>query len=168
MADIATTLNKSTPSNFQLIFPKLPTEVTLSASKELTLNIYSTLIPSVSIEVTEMPWRGAKVHQESGGMTHDAWNVTFIIDSDFKNWKILYKWLTYILNNHNVYGRDRDKFVVDATLHIMDNWEDVIFKLFFVDVWINSLSEVTMSTREGEQVLECTATFQYDRYELRD
>ena len=165
---INATLNKSSPSNFQLFFPKLPTEISLEATKELTLNIYSTIVPSLSLDVTSMPWMGAKIFQESGGITYDPWNTSFLVDSDFKNWKVLWYWLTYILNNKDIFGRNRDEFVVDATLHVTDNFDEAIFKLFFVNVWITSLGEITLSTREGENVLECQATFQYDRYEIRE
>ena len=41
-------------------------------------------------------------------------------------------------------------------------------RLHFTNIWPNQLSEVTLTTREGEANLECNAAFAYDRYELRE
>jgi hypothetical protein len=48
-----TNLNKTSPANYQLVFPKLPFQDSIESSNQLTLNIYNTLIPSLTLEMNE-------------------------------------------------------------------------------------------------------------------
>ena len=90
------------------------------------------------------------------------------VDSVFSNWIVLYKWLTYINNNKDRYGRERDSYKVDATLRVLDNFRNEILVIDLVGVWINMLGEISLTYREGSQNLESAANFIYDRYEIRN
>jgi len=159
-------LNKSSPSNFELVFPKIPTETTIQASDEFTLNIFGTIIPGLNIDSTEYRWQFAKTIQASGNISFEPWSVNFIVDSQLLNWKLLYKWITYINNNKDSFDGIHKNYVVDATLRIIDNFRNEILRILFVDIWPQTLGEIAFSHREGETVLECMASFAYDRFEL--
>jgi len=163
---IETVTNKANPSNFQLVFPKVPTEETARVSRELTLNIYGTIIPSLSLGTDELQFLGGKHVIADGSITFEPWSVNFLVDSQFKNWKILYKWCTYINNNKDKFGEVPGKYAVDATLQVTENFQADILEILFKGVWINSLNEIGLSYREGNQELECNASFSYDRYEI--
>ena len=164
---LTTILDKASPSSFELVFPVVPQGTDLSTNRELSLNIYSTIIPGLTMDVDEERWQGAKFTQATGSLTFEPWNVNFIVDSEFKNWLVFYNWLTYINNNHDKFIEAYDDYVVDATLRVMDNYQSQVFTLFFNNVWINSLGELALSHREGEQLLECNASFVYNRFETR-
>ena len=75
----------------------------------------------------------------------------------------------------NIFSNNKDKmmenhrdFSVDSSLSIQDNFQREILRIFFTNLWVNTLGEVRFSTREGEQNLECQAQFIFDRYEVRD
>lgn len=163
-----TNLNKATPSNFELIFPKIPTSDNVSEMQGLTLNIHTTVIPSLTLETTEINWQGGTAYQDIGGITFEPWFVNFTVDSKFSNWISLYKWLTFINNNKDRYGRSRDHYKVDATLRILDNFRREILVLDLIGIWINMLGEISLTYREGSQNLESSANFIYDRYEIRN
>jgi hypothetical protein len=161
-------LDKSIPSNYQLVIPLLPSETTLGATDELTLNIFETVIPGLSLDIIETMWQGATIPYDSGKMTFEPWSFNFVVDSNFYNWKVLFNWITLINNNKDVHGGVPSEYAVDATLRITDNFLNEIMRLHFTNIWPNQLSEVTLTTREGEANLECNAAFAYDRYELRE
>jgi hypothetical protein len=46
-------LNKTSPANYQLVFSKLPFLDSIRESNELTLNIYNSIIPSLTLEMQE-------------------------------------------------------------------------------------------------------------------
>jgi len=162
-------LDKSGPSNYQLIIPLLPSETTLGATEELTLNIFETVIPGLTLDILEQTWQGASVPYDSGKMTFEPWSFMFVVDSNFYNWKVMYRWITLINNNKTVHGGlPYGNYAVDATLRITDNFLNEIMRLHFTNVWPNQLSEVRLTTREGETNLECNAAFVYDRFELRE
>jgi hypothetical protein len=160
-----TNINKSDPSNFELVLPKLPLETTLSANEELIISIYSTVIPGITLNVDEQHFMSAKSNGTDGSITFEPWSFQFAVDSNFANWYLLYRWMVYISNNRDNFGREYSDYMVDATLRITDNFRNEIFKLKFKNVWISGLAEVTLSHREGNNLLECNATFMYDRYE---
>jgi len=164
---ITTTLNHSSPSNFELCFPKLPSETTLDAGDEFTLSIFSTIVPSLNLDLIEHRWMGSATQRASGNVVFEPWNINFIVDVNFTNWQLLYNWVTYINNAKDDYIKEHSNYAVDATLRVTDNFQAEIFKLFFVGVWITNLGEVTLSYREGDQVLECSASFAYDYFESR-
>jgi hypothetical protein len=53
-----TTLNIASGNNFQLYFPVLPFSTELQDSKELTLNLFNVVIPSMSFDSTPISWQG--------------------------------------------------------------------------------------------------------------
>ena len=164
---ISTTLDRSSPSNFALVFPKLPSETTLAATDELTLAIHTTIIPSLNLDLIEQRFMGATTQRASGQITFEPWNISFIVDSEFKNWKALHDWVTFINNAKDDFIEKHGDYAVDATLRVLDNFQAAVFELYFVSVWPTNLGEISLSYREGEQVLESSATFSYDRFEQR-
>lgn len=165
---LSTQLNKANPASFELVFPILPEGVDLTTNRELTLNIYSTIIPGVNMDPEILDYLGGRTNRAGGKLTFEQWNCNFIVDSEFKNWKVLFNWLSYINNNKDQFMEEHYNYTVDATLRVTDNFQNEIFKLFFIDVWPNGLGEITFSHREAETILECNALFAYDRYEIRD
>ena len=53
---------------------------------------------------------------------------------------------------------------IDANLHIMDNFNNVIVSFRFANMFPNSLGEVTLSYQEGESFLTCSVEFLYDYF----
>lgn len=158
-------VNKSSPTNFELVFPLIPTETTIQASEELTLNIYGAVIPGLTIDAMEETWQGAKT-QNAGKTIFEPWSVDFIVDSYFYNWKMLFEWMMFIHNNKDKYDELPTEYKVDATLRVIDNFQEEVLRIFFIDVWISALSEVQFSQRESEMNLECNTQFVYDRFEI--
>jgi hypothetical protein len=158
-------INKSTPQNFELIFPKLPAEIGLTQN-ELTLNIHQTVLPSLTLDTVDVPFLGGKSGVDSGNITFEPWYVHFTVDSEFKNWMILYKWITFINNGKNRFGRAKKEYCVDASFRILDNFNKEILSVVFINTWISMLGEVSFSFREGVTALSCTANFIYDRFEI--
>jgi len=163
-----TNLNKGFPDSFELVFPVLPELDNLKDSQSLSLNVYQTVIPSISIASLEDHWQGGKAFFDSGDMTYEPWLVNFMIDDNLDNWKIIFRWITSINNNKDRYGRSRDKYTVDASLNILNNERSPIQTINFKNVWPSMLGEVVLNYRESDSYLTSTCNFYYDRYELEE
>jgi hypothetical protein len=161
-----TNLDKANATSFELVFPKIPTEKGIRASEELTLNIFETIIPSVSIDANEQNWQGSKIQLDGGKTTFEPWTVNFVVDSDFRNWKMIYRWFMFIANNKDKFGEIRNKYTVDARLTILDNYRNNILSMKFVSAWPTMLTEVNLTYREAEPNLEALINIAYDYYEL--
>ena len=146
----------------------VPMGENIRSTQGLTLNIHTTVIPSLTLETTDINWQGGVAHQDIGAITFEPWLVQFTVDSVFDNWLVLYKWLTFINNNKDRYGRSTDTYKVDATLRILDNFRQEILVMDLTGVWINMLGEISLTYREGSNNLESSANFVYDRYEIRN
>jgi hypothetical protein len=163
---LSVNVNRATPTNFKLVFPVLPSETSRAATAELELNLFGTVIPGLALDNVEAPWQGGRLQLQIGKLTFDSWTVNFIVDSEFRNWKALTNWIFYINNNKDRFGVIPNEMVIDASLQISDNFGGSVLAINFKNVWIQQLGELTLSMRDGEAVLEGSATFMYDRYEI--
>jgi len=152
--------------NFKLIFPELPISDNLEDGKSLTLSIYNTIIPGMSFNEEDLDWQSFKSRGIFSNLEYDPLTATFMIDNKFKNWKILCKWLKHINNNKDVGGKLLNDYITDSSLIIYGNYGDTILTLEFPGMFIKSLGSINLNQREGEQFLECEATFLYDYFDI--
>lgn len=159
-------LNKASPNNFMLTFPLLPSQTLVSATGPLVLNIFSAVLPSVSIASEEKSWQNTKVKGTSSNMEFDQWLVNFMVDDYFYNWKLLFDWMSYINNNKDKMAEKEINFKVDASLILLNNFKEKILNVKFVGIWPVTLGEISMNQREGDMSLECMVNFNYDYFEI--
>lgn len=160
-------LDKLTPTNFQLIFPKLPTESTITANNPLIMNIFSAVIPAVSIAEEELRWQGNKTKHALEAIEFDSWLVSYVVDSEIKNWSLLFKWMAFI-NDNIVKHEEHREYAVDASLIVTSNYRVPQLEVSFIDIWPSTLGEVSFSTREGDVQLESTVNFTYDYFTVKE
>lgn len=158
--------NISSSDHFKLSFPLLPFHSTLSSSKELSMNVYGTIIPRLSFQIAEDRYQGWKLKRVEGGIEYDPFIIQFQVDEEFLNWKILYTWLTSINNNKDIVGMSLLDYEVDASLLILDDFGKKIMGVKYFGLFPYDLGEISLSHREGESNLECSCTFGYTRFEL--
>ncbi len=162
-----TSIDKMTPTNFQLIFPKLPTEESISANNPLVMNIFSAVIPSVSLAEEEHRWQSNKTKHALEPMEFDSWLVSYVVDAEMRNWSLLFKWMSYI--NENIQKHEEHKnYAVDSSLIVTSNYRVPLVELRFRDIWPSTLGEVSFSTREGDVQLESTVNFTYDYFTVNE
>lgn len=157
-------IDKSTPSLFQLIFS--PLTAINDTAEDFILNLHTTNIPSLSISVDDHHWQGALAKSPGGEITFDDWTVDFIVDEQYNNWFMLYKWLTWINNNKDIFTRDFPDYAVDARLILKNNWKQDIIVVKFINIWPSSLGDISLTSRSSEEYTECNVVFSYDRYEV--
>jgi len=163
------TLNRATATQYRFVLNQLPTAIsagTVHDMDTLKLNIFNVNLPSVSLEQSQMDWQGMHTYQHTGGITFDPLTINFLVDGRFANWRILFNWITAIANNKDRPTRPPKEYITDGGIILLDNWENVLFKIAFINMWVQSLGELSFSIRDGETHIECSATFLYDRYEV--
>jgi hypothetical protein len=160
--------DKATPTNYQLVFPKIPTESTITANNPFVMNIFSAVIPSLSIGINEMFWQGNKVRYDLNPIEFDPWLVNFVVDSQIANWTLIFKWMSYINNNWNKIAEYHSEYAVDVSMVVTDNYGNMVMELIFVDIWPSTLGEISFSQREGDVILESVINFNYDYFYVRE
>jgi hypothetical protein len=157
-------LNKASANSYLIVFPTLP--IPAAGHREFVLNISGTVIPGLSLDTRADDWMGGTAKFPGKKVEFSEWSCTFTVDEQFKNWRVIHDWITFINNNN-------DKFVekgccVDGSLMITDNYKKPIVVLSLFNVWPSSLGEVSLSHREGNSYLESSVNFVYDRFELSE
>lgn len=160
--------DKATPTNYQLIFPLIPTETTIGANNPFIMNVHSAILPSVSIAIEELRWQGNKTKSGLIPMEFDPWLVSFVVDVRLANWKLLFDWMAYINNNNDKIAEFHKNYAVDCSLVVTDNYKNSVLEVIFVGIWPSMLGEVSFSQREGDVVLESQTNFNYDYFYVRD
>jgi hypothetical protein len=160
-------IDKSSPQNFSLVIPKIPTEDSISATNPLKLNIFSSILPSVTISEENLHWQGNKIKNSLIPMDFSSWNVSFVVDSKFDNYKLLFKWMSYINNNNDKIAERHKFFSVDCSMVITDNYNNPVLETMFISCWPSNLSDVSFNTRDADVLLECTVLFNYDYFYIK-
>lgn len=160
-------ISKATSTEYALVIGKIPNNPAFHATDTLRLNVYSLNLPSVTVENSEYNWQGKHVEYHTGGITFDPLNINFLVDSNFANWRILFDWMMYIADNKTRPTNVPNNYVTDANILVYDNFGTIKITVTFKNLWIQTLGELSLSTREGETLIESNAIFQYDRYEIK-
>ena len=168
MPSLSVELNKANPTNFELTFPLVPNQTSLTAAEELVLNIHGAILPSFTIPQIEVQWQNTTRKIPGGPIDFEILNVQFVVDLQFKNWKLIYNWMTYIANNKDKMLELYERYAIDTTLRIIDNFNADIMAVDFAGMWPTNLQEVGFSMKEGEVLLEAGATFVYDYFTIRE
>lgn len=159
-------LNKSAASNYELILPITPVTNQIRDMDILTLNIFETIVPAITLATTEANWQGGRFPMAISGLVYEPWFVKFVVDSNWLNWFALYKWITFIDDGITRYGRPMNEYFVDATVNIYDNTKNRIMGLKVMNIYPTSLNEVSLSQKEGSENLTCGVNFNYTRIEV--
>lgn len=161
---MTTNISKASPNKFQLVFPLLPEVNELADSKQFSLNIVDGIIPSFSIDVLDMPFRGGNTKFENGIGEFSEWTTTFTIDSEFLSWIVITDWMFSISNSREIHGRADLSYAVDANLHVLDNFDNKVVDIKYENIWPSNIGDVSYSYQQNDTVLTCQVTFTYDRY----
>jgi len=159
-------LNKSSAANYELIFPILPITEKISDTDILTLNIHGTVVPSIALGTEEHQWQGSMYPAAISGITYEPWYVNFAVDSNWCNWYMIWKWMTMIDDGNTHYGRSTKDYFVDATMNVYDNANNRVMGVKIVNIYPTNLNEVTLSQRDGQEILDCGVNFNYTRMEI--
>lgn len=163
------TLSKGMPANFEVVIPRLPTMDLLRETEDLVLHIHESLIPGMAVETIARTWQGIKVDEQPGtGITFEDWRIDFTVDAELKNWRILQQWFNYMTaaKANQTEHLLPSQYKVNANLIVYDNYRTPLIKVSFIDAWIQTLGEIRVSNREGTSLLESSAIFKYNRYEI--
>ena len=159
-------LNKSANSNYELIFPGLPITKTIRESDIFTLNIHSTVVPAITLTTEEMHWQGGTLPMGMSPLVYEPWYTQFTVDSNWSNWYMLYRWITFIDDANTRYGRPMPEYFVDAIMNIYDNASNRVLGLKIINIYPTSLNEVVLSQRDEQVNLSSGVNFNYTRIEV--
>lgn len=145
--------------------------------KNLQMSIHGSVVPAISVPSIEVPFAGQTTNVSSHARPNYApLNVSFIVDNDFKNYYVLWKWLN-LLNTADASIYDgtnlekRTQLDVNSTgqeheyqatfsLYSLDEYNQPIIEFKYHNAFITTLGSINYSYRDGA-LIESTAEFQF-------
>jgi hypothetical protein len=181
-------LNRSSKDKFLLvlnlpsILKKQSINNTLIDLEPLQISVHGTIVPTIQVPSTEVRFGGQSYNVTSYSRpNYEPLSVNFIIDNKFKNYWVLWKWMT-IMNSPrgSIYSgtkqgeetfRDNIENGFNAeyqtTFSIFSlneyNQKSVEFKYF--NAFITNLGAINYSYRD-EGIIESTAQFQFSQLDI--
>jgi hypothetical protein len=151
----------------------------------LQIKVHGSVVPNVSVPANEVRYAGQSYNVSSHSrMNYSPLNVNFIIDNQFKNYWIIWKWLS-LLNTYNesLYGGGGDKvppsrrnnaaelgnlieYQSNFSMLALDEYNTPIAEFVYYNAFPISLGSINYSYRDSENI-ECSAEFQFSQLELK-
>jgi hypothetical protein len=151
----------------------------------LQIKVHGSVVPTVSVPANEVRYAGQSYNVSSHSrLNYAPLNVNFIIDNQFKNYWIIWKWLS-LLNTYNesLYGRGGDmvppnlrnraaeignliEYQSNFSLLALDEYNSPIAEFVYYNAFPISLGSINYSYRDSENI-ESSAEFQFSQLEMK-
>lgn len=131
------------------------------ATQQMEFHCQSTVIPSGTTEVIEVPFMGSKI-KIAGDNTYPDWTVTILNNKDFNIYKTVQRWREF--QRSDVLGtRSNDlTYKTIATIEQLDGSQNVIFTEVLVGLWPQLVGDITLGAEENNTVEVFDVTFSMD------
>ena len=182
-------LNRSGKDKFLLILNlpqvlrKLEKTNPLISIKPIEVSVYGAVVPSIQVPPVEVRFGGQSYNVSSHSRpNYPPLNVNFVIDNNFKNYWLLWKWLS-ILNDPKISGyagtkdgnenkTDKEtrgslaEYQTNISVVGLNEYNQKIIEFVYYNAFITSLGGIDYNYRSPE-VLETTVEFQYSQFDVK-
>lgn len=151
--------------------------------KPLQIGVYGTVVPTIQVPSVEARYAGQSYNVTSYSRpNYSPLNVNFVVDNKFKNYWLLWKWLT-LLNDPKKSGYagtktgretmvdrankgDLTEYQTNITVMGLNEYNEKVIEFIYYSAFITSLGGINYSYRDSE-ILETTAEFQFSQFDVK-
>lgn len=153
------------PNRYEVIigFPNFLGVTDTSIQQKISFTCKAASIPASTLGEVQVPYKGRFI-KVPGDRTFENWNVTIIIDNDFKGRDVFEEWSGGMLgsssnttrspneiNNIQIFGQ--------AQVHLLDRNDQIIKRYQITGMFPVSVDQVTIGYDQNDQVMEQNVTF---------
>jgi hypothetical protein len=148
----------------------------------LQLSIYGTIVPEIAVPSTEVRFAGQSYNVTSYSRpNYQPLTVSFIVDNKFKNYWILWKWLSILNDPKTSYYAGTDpsletwKDRIDAGMATeyqttfsvvgLNEYNQRSIEFIYNNAFITNIGGITYDYNDAEQI-KSTATFQFSQLDI--
>jgi hypothetical protein len=156
---------------------------TLIDIKPLQISVYGTVVPTIQVPPVEVRYGGQSYNVTSFSRPNYApLNVNFVIDNSFKNYWLLWKWLTVMndprtssyggtkTNNQTLTERIEKgslaEYQTNITVVGLNEYNQKTIEFIYYNAFITSLGGINYNYRDSE-ILETSAEFQFSQFDVK-
>lgn len=120
--------------------------------------LQSTTLPALTLDQPTYPMAHlSQVPVPGSQLTHEPFDVTFLVDQKLHNYLEIYKWMIDIVTTE-----DKNKHMSDASLHFLTGNMNVTQTFKFIDVFPTSITELAVASDDDDvSGIQCNVTFAY-------
>jgi len=178
-------LNRSGKDKFLLALnlPEVLKDDKSISLNSLQLSIFGTIVPTIQVPANEIRFNGQSINVSSHTRpNYQPLPVSFIVDNDYKNYWVLWKWLN-LLNTARESLYDGTNFLLEtkendirkgtlweyqANFSVIGlneyNQQSVIFNYY--NAFLTSLGSIEYNYRDPE-LITCSAEFQFNQLDIK-
>jgi hypothetical protein len=145
--------------------------------QSLQISVHGSVVPTISVPSVELPYAGQSTNVSSHARPNYApLTVNFIVDNDFKNYYVLWKWLDLLntakesvydgtplkqrtFNDINIPGTEHE-YQTTFMLYSLNEYNQPTVEFRYHNSFITTLGAINYSYRDGTLV-ESSAEFQF-------
>lgn len=146
----------------------------------LQISVYGTVVPDISVPEIDVRYAGQNLHLSTYARpSYPPLSISFIVDNDYKNYYMLWKWLDSMnLAVNDYYGgtptinnRDKmmigDQFEYQTTFSILalNEYNEPSLQFKYSKAFISKLGGINYSYRDGT-LIEASADFHFSQLEI--
>jgi hypothetical protein len=180
-------LNISSKDKFYLSM-ELPFILRKEAATDPNLNInpilmtvHGTVVPDISVPEVDMRFQGQNLHLSTYARpTYPPITINYSIDNRYDNYYVFWRWLDIMnLAINDYYGGSSagdnvsyligDQFEYQTTINItaLNEYNEPAIEFIYTKAFLTSLGGITYSYREGQTLMEGSATFHFSQLEVK-
>lgn len=173
-------LNLSSKDKFILVLTlpqvlrELKNEDPLLDVEYLQMTVYGSVVPDTSVPPVEVRYGGQSANFSSYSRPNYApLNVNFMIDNEFKNYYILWKWLA-ILNDprESLYkgsakrtDQTNTEYQTNFVIQAMNEYNQISMEFHYFNAFITGLKGISYSYKDSE-LAETSAEFAFGQLDI--
>lgn len=169
---IPTDINLMQPTQYTLVFPKLP---------YLKFFVTSAMLPSVSTNAVQVSTPFAPTYRHGDTLVYDPLTVTILCDEELRAWYETYQWIRgltapqsfrqYLLNRIKEPGElafPQETLYSDAVLSINTNSNTPLLQIIFANCHPTYLGMLQFNNADdASSTMTFDVTFQYDYFTMK-
>lgn len=125
-------------------------------------NITSVNLPSINLGVVSQPSTYLKIPRPGDQITYNPLTFTALIDENFTNYIEIFNWFRSFQNNTNKNYSD----LKDASLIILNNNKNELFRVHFQNVWPTDISDIQFSLQESSTPQTMDISLVYSQFDI--
>ena len=125
----------------------------------------ATSLPSMSIAVVEVPFRGRTIRIAGDRDFPDAWEATFLNDTDFSIRNAMEAWSNAINDLASGQGETNSlEYCADLTVSQLDRDDTVLKTYKFINAWPETVAAIELSTAATTEIENFAVSFRYQHF----
>jgi hypothetical protein len=122
-------------------------------------------LPGLSFSHIQVSRQSTSMNFQADTLTYNDLTLNFIIDEELSVWKNI---VSKMQKMRDVYSGEGELIEKSGYLEIHDDNSNIILKVEFINLIIESIDDMQYSTNTEDEIITCSINLKYDYYNILD